>query len=133
MTGLPYMSKTFQYIRTRTSANTGLNFLKSRRTLQQVPANTSASPKALLQPIQKNTIQQLHSQLSIINYQLSIKKEPRSRFQIRSLFCVLPSAFASVPADKNFFISILYIINIKQTAFASRRVLFPDCSVRLTN
>ena len=115
MTGLPYMPKTFQYIRTRTSANTGMNFLKLRRLLHEVQTDTSASSgehfsksKSLLQPIQKNTIQQLHSQLSIVNYQLSIKKEPRSRFQLRSLFCVLPSTFASVPADKNFNSNTLY-------------------------
>ena len=114
MTGLPYMAETFQYIRTRTSANTGLNFRKYRRILQQIQKPTSANTEKHYPA----------TPLPIVNYQLSIKKEPRSRFQLRSLFCVLPSAFASVPADKNFFISILYIINIKQTAFTRRRILF---------
>ena len=50
---------------------------------------------------------------SILNSQFSIKKEPRNRFQLRSFFCVLPSAFASVPADKNFLFQyfILLILN----------------------
>ena len=115
MTGLPYMSKTFQYIRTRTSANTGLNFLKSRRTLQQVPANTSASPKAYFSQYRKTLSSNStpNCQLSIINCQL--KKSPEAVSSSGAFFVCCPPLSQAYRQTRTL-ILILYIINIKQTA-----------------
>ena len=120
MTGLPYMSKTFQYIRTRTSANTGLNFMKSRRTLQQVPANTSASPKAYFSKYRKTLTRNSISQLSIVHCQLSIincplKKSPETVSRSGAFFVCCPPLSQAYRQTRTFSL-ILYIINIKQTA-----------------
>ena len=128
MTGLLYMSKTFQYIRTRTSANTGLNFMKSRRTLQQVPANTSASPKAYFSKYRKTLTRNSISQLSIVHCQLSIincplKKSPETVSRSGAFFVCCPPLSQAYRQTRTL-ILILYIINIKQTAFPRRRILF---------
>ena len=113
MTGLPYMSKTFQYIRTRTSANTGLNFLKSRRTLQQVPANTSASPKAYFSQYRKTLSSNStpNCQLSIINCQL--KKSPEAVSRSGAFFVCCPPLSQAYRQTRTFLFQyfILLILN----------------------